>query len=182
MNRKKCLLLLAAGLVSFGAVLNVCADRAGLIEETQTAIGAAEKAVEAARADISRGKELIARIPEDSPLMLDVMQMLEAASENWTVAVESLEGAKKSAQKIESAPSDVVAEDFSLLSRVNAAVAVSGAKVVQIGLVYVEAVANEKTESLDLIRSTMQDALASTSQVQFNYERIKTIIAEKYSK
>jgi len=69
-----------------------------------------------------------------------------------------------------------------LLATVNAGVALSGAKVVQTGLLFIESAAGNKTESLDIIRMAMQDALAAASQVEFNYERVKTLIAEKYSK
>jgi tmRNA-binding protein len=74
-----------------------------------------------------------------------------------------------------------MAEDYKLLATVNARVALSGAKVVQTGLLFVDAVANNKAEALDIIRMSMQDSLAAASQVQFNYERIKTLILEKYS-
>jgi hypothetical protein len=61
-------------------------------------------------------------------------------------------------------------------------VALSGAKVVQTSLVFVEAVANNKTEALDVIRMAMQNALDAAAEVQQNYERVKGFIAEKYSK
>ena len=48
-------------------------------------------------------------------------------------------------------------------------------------MTYVEAVANDKTESLDIIRSAMQDALASSSQVKLNCDKVKNLISEKYS-
>jgi hypothetical protein len=153
-----------------------------LSAKAQTAIEAAEKEVEAARAAIDKGKQLIATIPEDSPLMPDVAQVVQAASDNWKAAVESLQGAKDSAAKIEGASSDSIAADYALLARVNAGVSASGAKVVQIAITYVEAIASNKTESLDVIRTALQDAIASSSQVRFNYDRVKSLIAQKYSK
>lgn len=152
------------------------ADQAGI------AIVKAETEVEKARVAIESGKQLIAQIPDDSPLMPDVAQVVQAASENWKIAIESLQGAKDSASKINSASSESIANDYALLAKVNAGVALSGAKVVQIALTYIDAIANEKTESLDVIRTAMQDALASSSQVQFNYDRVKALIAQKYSK
>lgn len=154
---------------------------AGVIQASEMAIAKAEAEVEKARAAITKGKELLAMIPEDSPLMPDVAQVIEAASENWQIAVESLSGAKQSASKIVTASNESIANDYALLAKVNAGVALSGAKVVQIALSYIEAIATERTESLDIIRTAMQDALASSSQVQFNYERVKALIAQKYA-
>ena len=151
-------------------------------DEANIALAAAEQEVEKARVAIEKGKELIAQIPEDSPLMPDVAQVVQAASDNWKIATDSLKGAKESAAKITTASSEAIANDYALLAKVNAGVALSGAKVVQIAIVYVEAIATDKSEALDIIRTTMQDALASSSQVQFNYERVKTLIAQKYSK
>lgn len=153
-----------------------------IVLASQTAILAAEEQVEKARAAIEKGKQVIATIPEDSPLMPDVAQVIQAASENWKIAVDSLKGAQDSASKISAASNDSIANDYALLAKVNAGVALSGAKVVQIAIVYIEAIAQNKTESLDIIRTAMQDALASSSQVQFNYERVKKLIAQKYSK
>lgn len=151
-------------------------------DQAQTAIAVAEKEVEKARAAIESGKALIAQIPEDSPLMPDVAQVIEAAFENWKIAIDSLEGAKGSASKIAMASNVSIENDYALLAKVNAGVALSGAKVVQVAMTYIEAIAGNKTESLDIIRTAMQDALAASSQVQFNYERVKTLIAQKYSK
>ena len=153
-----------------------------LSAEVQAALANAEKEVEAARVAIDKGKQLLSTIPEDSPLMPDVAQVIQAASDNWKIAVDSLKGAQDSAAKIETASNESVAADYALLSRVNAGVAVSGAKVVQIAITYIEAIAANKTESLSVIRTALQDAIAASSQVQFNYDRVKTLIAQKYSK
>lgn len=183
MNKHRFLAILMIAVLGCGAALNsVFAQGATLVEEAQSAIVSAETAVEEARAAIEKGKELVTQIPEDSPLLPDVAQFLQAASDNWTIAVDSLKGAKESASKVSAASNENIAKDYALLAKVNAGVALSGANVVQIGLAYVEAVASNKTEALDIIRTAMQDALAASSQVQFNYERVKTLIAEKYSK
>jgi hypothetical protein len=174
--------LMVAVLGSSVIFSNALAQEASLADEAMVAITAAEEAVEEARAAIEKGKELVVMIPEDSPLMPDVAQVLQAASENWTIAVDSLKGAKESAAKVATASNESVAKDYALLAKVNAGVALSGAKVVQIGITYIDAIANNKVEALDIIRTAMQDALAASSQVQFNYERVKTLIAEKYSK
>jgi hypothetical protein len=153
-----------------------------IADQAQKAIAAAEVQVEKARDAIATGKTLIAQIPANSPLMPDVAQVVEAASANWKIAIDSLAGAKESASKIATAKNPSIANDYALLAKVNAGVALSGAEVVQIAITYVEAIQANKTESLDVIRTALQDALASSSQVQFNYERVKKLIAEKYSK
>lgn len=174
--------VLAGGVTVCSVNAQEAAPSVSVSDQAQSAIAAAEKEVEKARAAIEAGKVLIAQIPEDSPLMPDVAQVVEAASANWKIAIESLQGSKDSATKIATATNESIASDYALLAKVNAGVALSGAKVVQIALTYVDAIAQNKTESLDIIREAMEDALASSSQVQFNYERVKTLIAQKYSK
>ncbi|HSR88172.1 MAG TPA: hypothetical protein VLL07_04410 [Pontiella sp.] len=152
-----------------------------ITDEALESVATAEAAVANAKASIKRGRELVALIPEDSPLLPEVRQMLKEVSVNWKLAVESVEGANLSAAKIEATKSDGLAKDYALLAKVNAAVATSGANVVEIGMAYVEAVATDKTESLDIIRGTMQDALAASSQVKFNCDKVKSLISKKYS-
>jgi hypothetical protein len=152
-----------------------------ITDEALASVAAAESAVAEAKASIKRGRELVALIPEDSPLLAEVGQMLKEVSLNWKLAVESIEGASLSAEKIASTKSEGLAKDYALLAKVNASVAISGANVVQIGIAYVEAVATDKTESLDIIRGTMQDALAASAQVKFNCDKVKSLISEKYS-
>ena len=184
MNRQKCVALMAG--VVFCGVLSVRAgavEGAGMmLDEANQSIAAASVAVEDARAAIEKGKQLITQIPADSELLPEVKEILVAAAENWKLAVAALDGAKESAARITTASTQEIAGDYKLLATVNAGVAMSGAKVVQTGLLFVEAVAHDKTESLGIIRMAMQDALAATSQVEFNYERVKTLVAEKYSK
>jgi hypothetical protein len=145
------------------------------------AITAAEVAIEEARAAIDNGKSLVNQIPADSMFAGEVMDMLSAAAANWDVAVDSLDAARASASKIQAAASEDIANDYKILATVSSDVALSGANVVKASLLFVEAAANNKTESLDLIRLAVQDSLAAASQVQFNYERVKAFIAEKYS-
>jgi hypothetical protein len=153
-----------------------------LVDAASKSIVEASAAVEEARAAVENGKQLVTLIPADSALIVEVAEMLQAASENWVLAVAALDGAKESASKISTASSDELAQDYKLLATVNAGVAVSGANVVKTGLLFVEAAAHNKTESLDIIRLAMEDSLAAASQVQFNYERVKSFIADKYSK
>ncbi|WP_372806813.1 hypothetical protein [Pontiella sp.] len=183
MSRHSFIAGLIVALLGIGVAPNVAkAQQENSSSEVQVAISAAEKAVQKARADIEKGKEMLALIPEDSPLMPDIAEMVEAAAENWKVAVDSLKGAKESAGKIESAGNPSLAGDYALLAKVNAGVALSGAKIVGMAVAYVEAVATNKTESLDIIRTALRDAVAASSQVQFNYDRVKKLITEKYSK
>lgn len=181
MKRRSWVVALMVGLLAFSGMINKAVAQSEVPDDVAAKIAAAEETVAQARAAITKGKELVAQIPEDSPYLPEVTQMLQAASSNWKMAIESLEGAKESAQKITTASNATLSQDYALLAKVNANVALSGAKVVQIGLAYVEAVATNKTEALDLIRDAMQDALAASSQVQFNYDRVKTLISEKYS-
>ncbi len=176
-------LMTGAGLFFCGILSAHSVEGTGyLFDEANESISIAASAVEDARTAIENGKSLVAMIPADSELGDEVKQMLVAAAENWSMAVDALAGAKESASKIQEASSLEIAQDYKLLATVNAGVALSGAKVVQTGLLFIEAAAGEKTESLDIIRMAMQDALAAASQVEFNYERVKTLIAEKYSK
>ncbi len=184
MNRQNYIALMAVVGLSFCGVLSAYSVEGAdqLINEANKAIAIATVAIEEARVSIEEGKLLVAQIPEDSELIGEVKEMLVAASENWSVAIVALEGAKDSASKIKKASSQGIAQDYKLLATVNAGVALSGAKVVQTGVLFIEAAAGNKTESLDIIRIAMQDSLAAASQVEFNYERVKTLIAAKYTK
>lgn len=182
MNRNRWVVPFLVGALVFVSLGNTASAQTKSPDSVATSVSAAEQAVAEARASIAKGKELIALIPDDSPYLPQVTQMLQASAANWKDAVVALKGASESAQKISTASSDALAQDYALLAKVNANRAFSGAKVVQIGLLYVEAVATNKTEALDLISSAMQDALAASSQVQFNYDRVKALISEKYSK
>lgn len=184
MNRNSCIALAVVSGLVFCGVLNADAGRSvGQLEaEAGKSIAVASDAVEEARVAIQNGKQFVAMIPEDSAALDEVAQMLGDIKENWTLALSALDGAKESASKISSASSPGIAQDYKLLATVNASIALSGAKVVQTGLLFVDAVAHDKAESLDIIREAMQDSLAAASQIQFNYERVKSLIAEKYSK
>jgi len=184
MNRQSCIAFMVVAGCVFGGISGARAGDGAdqLISEANEAIALAAEAVDEARAAIENGKQLISMIPSDSVMLAEVADMLQAASDNWGLAVVALEGAKQSATKISSAATSGIAQDYKLLATVNAGVALSGAKVVQTGLLFVDAVAHDKIESLDIIRLAMQDSLAAASQVQFNYERIKSLIAKKYSK
>lgn len=172
-----------AGLVFCGVLSTYSAEGTKqLVSEVDKSIAIATLAVDEARSAIEGGKVFLAQIPADSELKNEVKAMLVSAAENWKVAVAALEGAKQSASRIPEAKSQEIAKDYGLLATVNARVAVSGANVVQTGMFFVEAAAGNKTESLDIIRMAMQDALAAASQVEFNYERVKTLIEGKYSK
>ena len=182
MNRLTWVVALVIGLLSFSGMANKASAQPAVADEVASKLAAAEQAIGEAREAISKGKELLTLIPEDSPYLPEVTQMLKAASSNWKVAVDSMSGAVESSGKIGTATTDTLAKDYALLAKANANVALAGAKVVQIGLAYVDAVANNRTEALDLIQEAMQDALAASSQVRFNYDRIKSLISEKYSK
>ncbi len=184
MNRQGCIALMAGAGLFLCGVMNARSLEGTdqLLSEANESIAIAASAIEEARASIENGKALVAMIPADSELGDEVKQLLVAAAENWSMAVDALAGAKESAAKIQEASGQEIAQDYKLLATVNAGVALSGAKVVQTGLLFIESAAGNKTESLDIIRMAMQDALAAASQVEFNYERVKTLIAEKYSK
>ena len=184
MNRSSCIALMVVIGMAFGGILNTAeaGKNSDLVAEANEAIAAASSAVEEARVAIQNGKQFAAMIPSDSEMMDEVVEMLKAVKENWVMAVSALDGAKESASKISSASSFEIAKDYKLLATVNAGVALSGAEVVKTGITFVDAAAHNKSESLDIIRVAMKDSLEAASQVQYNYERVKSLIAEKYSK
>ena len=148
------------------------------IETAQDAIKLASVSVAEARVAIEEGKLLLAKIPADSVFMSEVKEVLVVASQNWTTAVESFEWAEISASKMKTASSQAVSDNYELLGIINAYVSHSGANVVKTTLIFIEAVADDKGESLDIIRAAMQDAIAASAQVQFYYERAKFFILE----
>lgn len=143
---------------------------------SEDALSLASDAVDQARNAIAAGQQQVVKIPEDSPFDYEIREKLAAAADNWSIAVKALGGAQTSASKIGSATSQEVADSYDLLAKVNSCVALSGANVVRTGLLFVDAVALNKSEALDFIRISMRDALLSSDLVQFNYERVKTYL------
>jgi len=184
MNRHSCIALVAvAGLVLGGVVGTAHAggDTDQLVSKVNESIAAAEVAVKDVRSKIETSKQQLASIPEASELYAEVAQVIADASEKWKAATVALEGAKKSAGMIASASSEELAQDYALLARVHAGVALSGAKVLETGLLFVDAAANNKTEALGIIRKAMKDSLDAAAQVQSSCDRVMKLIAEKHS-
>ncbi len=185
MNKSSYVALMVVAGLGFGGTLCSSYGVEGsdqLIVEANKSISTAEASIGEARSAIENAKQLLATIPSDSEMMGEVTEMLADVKDNWSLALEALNGAKESASKIPTASSSEIAGDYKLLATVNAGVALSGAEVVKTGISFIEAVAGNKVEALDIIRSAMQDSLAASSQVQFNYERVKSLITQKYSK
>lgn len=182
MKRKGFIVGLAVALLGFGATSSVVAKKSMPVDDVASSVASAELRIEEARVAIESGKQMLATIPEDSPMMSEVVRVVSVASDNWKIAVESLAGSKKSAARISSSSNSSVASDFAMLAKVNANVASSGAQVVKIAVAYVEAVANEETEALELIDSALVKASASAVRVQRSYDRVKAEITKKYSK
>lgn len=182
MNRCGYFKLMSVAALGLGFMAtSVFAGNTKVVDDANESIAVAEVAVAEARAAIEKGKKTIAQIPKDSPLLSDVSDVVKVIFENWKVAVSALDGAKSSASKFSSVSSDAVLADYALLARVSAKVADSGASVVQAGLAYVDAIAGNKTESLDAMCSAMEGAAVAAADVRFNYDLIKSLIAEKYS-
>ena len=177
-------LMVVAGLGLGGALSTAYAVEGSdqLVAAANKSISAADATVAEARSAIENAKQLLSTIPADSALMGEVTEVLTEVKNHWALALEALDGAKESASKIPAASSTEIAGDYKLLATVNAGVALSGAEVVKTGVAFVEAVAANKVEALDIIRVAMQDALAASTQVEFNYERVKSLITKKYSK
>ncbi len=176
-----------AGIVVFFCV---AAGLCGIVNPASSAeldgvaarVEAASKAVDEARQAIAEGKDLVSRIPEDSPYLEDVYGVLKSSASSWKSAVEALKGARESQGKVAGASSDALASDYGMLAKACADAASSGANVVKVGLAYVEAVALGKTESLGLLKEVMQDVLADSDQTQYYYTKVRGLIGEKYSK
>lgn len=181
MKKYRCVVSLLAGLLICVSVpSNVVADSM-VSDEAMAAIKSAESAVAQARSAIEKGKGLLALVPEDSPYIQEVANMLQVSSSNWKTALSSLDTAKQCSEKVVTTTNEALAQEWALLTKSNAMLALSNAQVVQIGLAYVEAVADNKTESLDAIESAMNKALASSSQVKLSHDNVKKLIAEKHS-
>ena len=181
MNRHSYLSVVAVAVFGLGFATNtVCAQGTTLADEVSSSIATAEAAVTEARLAIEAGKKQMALISQDSPMIGEITEVLTIISESWATTVSALDGAKASATRMADASKESTVADFALLSKVNARVALSGASVVRIGLSYIDAIAENKTESLAIVHSAMQDAVTSFAQVQVNYERVKSFIVKKY--
>lgn len=171
----------AVGLVLFGMCGGTSAQNGAVPSDVAAALKAAQIQIDATRQALAASKVQLDAIPEDSAYIAQVKEMLQVAERYWGEAKDALEGARMSVDKIGgAAPS--ISKDYQLLAKVSANVARSGAEVVQISLSYIQAVANQKTESLEIIGRAMTDAQAAASQVKSNFDRVKKAISGKYSK
>ena len=185
MNRHNCVVLMAVvGLVVGG---NLSVARAGeasdsVVDNATVAFAAAEVAVEEARASIAKGQQLIKQVPKGSEFEAEIKQVIMVASENWNLAVSAIGNAKESLSLLGNASDPEITKDYALLATVNSGLALSSAKAVQTGLLFLEAAAENKTESLNIIRGAVHDAATTVAQVQMGAERVKKQISKKYSK
>ena len=93
MNRSSFIALTAVVGLGFGGVLNVAGSGESidqLVADANKSIALAASVVDEARIAIDNGKQLLATIPDDSPLLAEVAGMLPAVKENWTLAVSAL--------------------------------------------------------------------------------------------
>jgi hypothetical protein len=182
-SRNRSLYSVVFGLFLCGAI-SASAEKAvdEVVAEAKATVMAAQQAVDDARLAVEQGKQMVQNLSSDAMMISEVKEMLIASSENWTIAVEALKQAEKSAEKLDMVQDEQILKDYALLARMNANVAKSGAQVVTTGLIFVEAAANNKTETLDVIRLAMQEVQASAAQVRFNSEQVIGLIKEEYSK
>ncbi len=173
----KFFLVIVACSVCVGAVSWVFAgEEVPQVETAQQAISLAEDAVDAARVSIERGKGFVGQIPEDSDLMCDVKEMLVTTSEKWKLAINALEWAEISAEKMQAAPSDAMSVNYEVLAMSSSFISFSGANMVQVGLLFVEAVATDKAESVGIIGLALQDSMVAFEQLSFHYDGVKVAL------
>jgi hypothetical protein len=181
MNRQKYIALMMVAGLTLGGITGVAhADEQTdlLLGKANASIAAASVAVDEVRSVIETGKQQLAQIPASSELYGEITQMTAEALKNWKIATAALVTAKENAAKISTAPSSALAKEYAVLATINSNIALSGAKVVQTSLIFIDAVANNKTEVFDIIRRAVEDSLVAATKVQTNYERMKAFIAK----
>ena len=150
-----------------------------LAKEANIAIADAQKAVDEARDAIQQGKDMVTKLEGNVALINEVKKVLGSASKNWAEALKALESAKTTAAKITNASNLKKANNIKMLAELDARVAEASAKVVRTDMYFVEAAAANRTQSLSIIRDAMADAEAATTQVKFNRDQVKSILAGK---
>jgi len=181
MNRQKYITLMMVAGLSLSGITGVArADEQTdlLLGKANASIAAASVAVDEVRSAIEIGKQQLAKIPTSSDLYGEITQMTAESLKNWKIATAALEAAKANAAKISKAPSSALAKEYALLAIGDSNVALSGAKVVQTSLIFIDAVANNKTEVFDIIRRAVEDSLVAATKVQTNCGRMKAFIAK----
>jgi hypothetical protein len=181
MKREKCIALLV--MCGLAANLSFAGKKAADPSvEASKAVARAEQAVAQTKAAIEASKALVGGVSGNAALMAEVKEMLRATTDDWEMAIAALDQAKKNAERVASSKDEVMAKDYARLTKLNAGIAISGAKVVSTGLYFVEAAASGKVESLDVIRGAMSAARVSAESVRVSSERTIGLIEAKYSK
>ena len=183
MNRLSCAVLMMGACLFFcGSDVRASDNNEELFASANQSVNAARDAVEEARVSIEKGKALLEKIPADSEYSEEVTAVISAISKHWNTSVDALASAEKITPRILKTKNEGLAGDYKLLTSLSSGVALSGARVVQTGILFVDAVANNKTEALGIIRKVLADALATSDEVDQNYDRTKKLIMQKYSK
>lgn len=178
MTRRECVSIVAGFCLLLSAGFARADDSA---RQAENAIAAAEAAVAGAQVSIENGLQFVDAV-EGSEFDAQVAEIFVITHAQWTKALKALEGAKQSRVMLAQAKSPEVAKEYALLTTVNANMAISNAKAVQAGLLFVEAAAMNKREAMGLIKQAFHKTLVAASQTEESAKQVKALIKKKYLK
>ena len=138
------------------------------------------KAVERARNAIANAEAAVTQIPAASPELDYVVQLLSEASQDWDIALNSYDDAKKCSVKIMKTTNASLQEDYQALLSVSKQMTETHANAVIIATSYIKLVARDSLDQLEIIRTSIDEISQVKQLVRDNAEYTKKAIAGKY--
>ena len=149
-------------------------------QKSDADLASSVKAVERARNAIANAEAVVTQIPAASPELDYVVQLLSEASQDWDIALNSYDDAKKCSVKIMKTTNASLQEDYQALLSVSKQMTETHANAVIIATSYIKLVARDSLDQLEIIRTSIDEISQVKQLVRDNAEYTKKAIAGKY--
>lgn len=143
-------------------------------------LDSASQTIERARNAIAKAEAVVSLIPETSPELDYVVQLLNETSKDWNTALNSFNEAKMCAVKISETSNESLKEDYKVLLDVCKQLTQTHANAVIISTSYVRVLAHERLDQLDTIQSSIDEIAQVKQLVLDNANYTKKAITAKY--
>ena len=143
-------------------------------------LDSASQTIERARNAIAKAEAVVSLIPETSPELDYVVQLLNETSKDWNTALNSFNEAKMCAVKISETSNESLKEDYKVLLDVCKQLTQTHANAVIISTSYVRVLAHERLDQLDTIQSSIDEIAQVKKLVLDNANYTKKVITAKY--
>lgn len=152
-----------------------------LVSSKATAdLDSASQAIERARNAIAKAEAVVSLIPETSPDLDYVVQLLNTTSEDWNTALNSYNESKMCAAKIRETSNESLKEDYKALLDVCKQLTQTHANAVIISTSYVRVLAQNRLDQLDTIQNSIDEIAQVKQLVLDNADYTKKAITAKY--